>query len=215
MILAQVTDMKRTHIAISCLSLALFLGACSEDKPATQAPKEPEKPAEAVSAQSAFQKMYVMARAWAPDAQPIRMASIDLKQPKSEAGKAGAWECTFVTDRRNRSRRYTFAVVAVPESNLQKGVFASSEDTWSSGGQAKPFPIQSFKTDSVKAYEVAAAKSADYMKKHPDMPVKFLLEWTKRFPGPVWRVIWGESIALSSYSVFVDASTGDFKQIAR
>jgi hypothetical protein len=30
---------------------------------------------------------------------------------------------------------------------------------------------------------------------------------------PVWRVIWGESAGESSFSVLVDASTGDFIQI--
>ena len=29
-----------------------------------------------------------------------------------------------------------------------------------------------------------------------------------RFPDPTWRVIWGESVSASDYSVFIDATTG-------
>lgn len=160
--------MRRTYAILPCLPLLFLLTACSEEtKPAAVEKKEPEKPAEPVKAQYAFQQMYISARSWAPDAQPLRMASIDLKEVKSEAGKAGAWECTFVTERRHRTRRYTYSVVALPPSNLPEGVFGGSEDSWTSGGQARPFPIQAFKTDSTVAYEVAMKKSADCAKSIP------------------------------------------------
>jgi hypothetical protein len=114
-----------------------------------------------------------------------------------------------------RSRRYTYTDAAVPPANLQKGVFGGSEDPWAPGGQTRPFHIAALKTDAVAAYAVAMKKGADYAKKHPDMPMKFLLEATKQFANPAWRVIWGESAATSDYSIYVDASTGDFLKIAR
>lgn len=208
--------MKRTYSMIACVPLVLVLAGCSEEsKPTASEPKEPEKPAEAVTAQYAFQQMYITARAWAPDTKPIRMASLDLKEIKSEGGKAGAWECTFVTESRRRARRFTYSAVEVPASNLPKGVFGGSEDSWSGGGQATAFPIQAFKTDAVAAYDIAIKKGADYAKKNPNMPVKFLLEQTKRFPNPAWRVIWGESVALSGYSIFVDATEGKYLVTSR
>ena len=39
-------------------------------------------------------------------------------------------------------------------------------------------------------------------------PVNFLLEFTPRFPDPVWRVMWGDTAGLAQYTVFVDAATG-------
>ncbi len=42
------------------------------------------------------------------------------------------------------------------------------------------------------------------------MPVNFILEWTPRFPNLAWRVLWGESVSTSPYSVFVDATNGQF-----
>ena len=48
------------------------------------------------------------------------------------------------------------------------------------------------------------------MKKNPDMQISYLLELTTHFPNPVWRVIWGDSVSHSSYSILVDASTGQY-----
>jgi hypothetical protein len=36
------------------------------------------------------------------------------------------------------------------------------------------------------------------------------MEQTKRFPDVTWRVIWGESVGTSDYSVYVDATTGQY-----
>jgi hypothetical protein len=32
----------------------------------------------------------------------------------------------------------------------------------------------------------------------------------KKYQDPVWRIIWGESAGTSDFSVYVDASTGDY-----
>jgi hypothetical protein len=47
------------------------------------------------------------------------------------------------------------------------------------------------------------------------MPINFQLELTARFPNPCWRVIWGETISKSNYSILVDASTGAYQQTLR
>ena len=48
--------------------------------------------------------------------------------------------------------------------------------------------------------------------KNPGKPVTFLLEKIAKYPDPVWRVIWGESVGTSNFSVYVDASTGEYKE---
>ncbi|MGE5569357.1 MAG: hypothetical protein ACM3S5_10010 [Rhodospirillales bacterium] len=208
--------MKTVYSMIACVSLLLVLAGCSEGtKPVASEPKEPEPPPEAVTAQQAFQQMYITARSWAPDAKLLRMASLDLAEIKSEGGKAGAWECIFVSERRQRARRYTYSAVEVASPSLPKGVSAGSEDSWAGGGQAKPFLVQAFKTDSAAAYETAMKRGAEYTKKNPNMPIKFLLEQTSRFPNPAWRVFWGESVATSGYSIFVDASDGRYLATSR
>jgi hypothetical protein len=49
-----------------------------------------------------------------------------------------------------------------------------------------------------------------FVKKSPDKPIMFLLEKTRRFPDLAWRVIFGESVGTSEYSVFIDATTGAY-----
>jgi hypothetical protein len=100
------------------------------------------------------------------------------------------------------------------EGNLHQGVFALLEEGYSPQGAASPFSIAAIKIDSDQAYDVAAEKSADYIKKNPDKPITYLLEQNRRFPDLTWRVIWGESVSTSDYSVYVDASTGKYLEKA-
>jgi len=207
--------MQRGHpflIPVPCL---LLLAACGPAPKTAEKAKEPPKPPEPVSAQWAFHQMYVYARSWAPDATPLRLASIELSEVPCKAGKCGAWEAVFVSPRLGRARRLTYSVIEA-EGNLHKGVFAGLEETWTGPrGQAEPFPVAAFKVDATAAHELAMKRGADYAKKNPDMPMSYLLEKTKRFPNPAWRVIWGRSVATSGYSIFVDASTGDYLATAR
>lgn len=194
---------KHAYAAFSLfLSLALF--SCST--PTATTPKEPEKPASPLTGRQAFQQMYPMARTWATDAQPVQLQSINLPQVKSVDGKAGAWTAEFYSASRGRSKMYSWSAVEA-EGNLHKGVFAGPDE---SSRPKQVFEIAAIRTDSEEAYKIAADKSAEYMKKNPDQPIFFVLEMTNRFPDLAWRVVWGESIAASSYSVFVDASTGKF-----
>jgi hypothetical protein len=108
-------------------------------------------------------------------------------------------------------------VIEAP-GNLHKGVFALGEEGWSGRGPSKPFSIQALKIDSDAAYETAVKKgkkAAEYIKANPDKNVVFLLEQTNKFPSLTWRVIWGESVGTSNYSVFVDASSGEYLETMR
>jgi hypothetical protein len=159
--------------------------------------------------------MYIQARTWAADAQPLRLSSFNLKEVASSGGKCGAWQATFVSDQLRKARTYTFSVIESP-GNVHEGVFAGREEPWSGPhGQTRPFLVQALKVDSDEAYETAEKKSTDYLKKYPDMPVQFLLESTPRFPNLTWRVIWGETVGASDYSVFIDATTGGYLQTVR
>lgn len=199
----------RLHRLAVATSVALFLclWGCSD------APKEApvRRPApQPVSAQSAFQQMFISARGWAPDAQPLRVAEIDVDEVKAEAGKAGAWEALFVSPSGRSVRRYVFSVVHRPARNLRGGVNAEPSEAWSAGGGAEPFLVQALKTDSTAAYEVAAKRGREYARKNPGQPVKFLLEKTRRFPNPAWRVYWGETPASAGMAILVDATTGEY-----
>jgi len=192
------------------LPLLILLCACG-DAPKSEKAKEAAKPLEPVTGRQAFQRMYPSARSWALDATPFRLRDIHLSQVKAEKGKAGAWEAMFVSPSLGKSKTYTYSTIEA-EGNLHQGVFGGPEEGYvaSTRGPTFPFEIAAIKTDSDQAFNAAAEKSADYIKKYPDKPLSFILERTNRFPDLTWRVIWGESVSTSDYSVFVDATTGKF-----
>lgn len=205
--------MSRLPLARWPLAAALLLSACS-DAPKTEAPKAPEKPPEALTGRQAFQRMYPQARAWAIDAQPLLVRSINLAQVKSGKGTAGAWEAVFVSTSKSQSRSYTYSSAEAP-GNLHEGVFAGQLESYSGPrGASFPFSTMAIKVDSDQAFDTAAEKSQDYIKKHPDVAMSFVLEQTRRFPDLTWRVIWGESAAASDYSVYVDATLGTYLEKA-
>ena len=197
---------------------AIVLSSCA-DAPQKAVQKAPAPPPEPVTGSSAFFQMYTAARGWASDLQSIRMTSINLPEVKKVLGKAAAWQATFVSPERHSARTYTYSVIE-SAGNLHKGVFAGLEEGWSGPrGPAKPFVIQALKKDSDAAYETAmkkGKKAAEYSKANPDKNISFLLEQNIKFPNHLtWRVIWGDSVGTSNYSVYVDASTGEYLETMR
>ena len=191
--------------------MVLLLTSCSETP--TVAKKEPEKPPEPVTGQSALYKMFQVARSWGSDAQVLKMNSIELSDvPNVPRGKAAAWEATFTSASRSQARSYTYSIIEA-QGNLHKGVFAGLEEGWTGPrGINTSFLMAAVKVDTDAAYQTALAQAGDYDKKNPGKPVTFLLERINRFPNPVWRVVWGESVGTSNFSVYVDASTGEYKE---
>ena len=197
------------------LILTLILTACSEaTKPSGEQPKEPEKPAEPITGRRAFHQTLVAARTWAPDVEVLSLSSIHMEGVQEEPGKTGAWQATFVSPSRGKAKMFTNSVVE-GAGNLHKGVFAGLEENYMARGQAKPFNVAAIKTDSDEVYKTALEHGTEYSKKNPNLPISFVLELTPRFPNPAWRVIWGESVSSSNFSIFVDASTGRYLQTMR
>jgi len=198
----------KTFTLFCSAALLLLLAGCSTETPAPQKKAE-EKPPEPVTGRQALQQMYIAARGWASDIQVIRVTSILLPEVKAEPGKAAAWRALFFSPSQNKARDWTYSVVE-SEGNLHKGPFAGFDQSWSSSGEAKPFSMAAIKIDSDQAYHTALKKGAEYDKKNPGKPITFLLEANNKFPDVSWRVIWGESAGTSSFSIYVDASTGEY-----
>ena len=205
--------MRFLHVSAAVgATLFLLLAGCSETP---QPAAEKAKPAEPVTGQSELFKMYSVARTWAADIQTLRARSIRLSEVKSAEGKSGAWEATFVSESKGRARTYTYSVVEA-QGNLHEGVFAGLEEAYTGPrGQEKPFPTTVLRVDTDKAYGVAMKQGVEYARKNPKMPISFLLELTPRHADPAWRVIWGESVSTSAYSVLVDGITGDYLETLR
>jgi hypothetical protein len=176
--------------------------------------KEPEKPAEPVGGRYAFHQTFITARTWATDLELLRVRNLPLGNLPSAPGKAAIWEVTFVSPGKQRSRAYTYSVVE--QENIHKGVFGGLEESYTGPkGQASAFPTAALKIDTPAAWEAAAGKSKEYIQKNPDSVITYVLEKTPRHPNPTWRVIWGTSAATAGYSVYVDATTGEFLERMR
>lgn len=198
-------------LLLSACGLTFLLVGCSEQPQAAaknDAVKKEEKTAPPLSGQSALYRMYQVARAWAPDAQVLKMNSMHLPEIDAERGKAGAWQATFTSAAQSAARSYTNSV-AEEEGNLHKGVFPGQPESWS-GPAEKSFLIAAVKTDTDAAYKTALEHAGDYDTKNPKQTISFLLEKQPKYPDPVWRVIWGESVGTSGLSVLIDATTGKY-----
>jgi hypothetical protein len=200
--------MKRSIGALIAVFMLAAMTACSSsDQSAEQ--KEEAKPLDAKTGREAFQSMYVAARGWKQDAMPLQLKNIPLAQVTAGPGKSGAWQAIFVSPSAGRARTFTWCAIEM-EGNLHKGVFGTPDERWSGpSGDTVPFTAIALKVDTDDALKTALAKSEDYVKKHPNAQVIFLLEQNHRFADLSWRILWGESIATSDYSVFVDATTGE------
>lgn len=197
------------------LPMLVLLVSCGEAPQSGQpAAKKEVKPPEAVTGRYALYQMFAPARGWALDAQVLELKSIQLPEVQAARGKAGAWQATFVSPSRGTARTYTYSVIEAP-GNLHKGTFAGLEQSYRARGQNSPFLIAAVKTDSGEVFETALKKGADYDKKNAGLPINFILEKTPRFPNPAWRVVWGSSVSRSNFSIYVDASTGNYLQTMR
>jgi hypothetical protein len=195
-----------TRRRLLALSPVLLLPACSSTPP----PKtEPAKAAEPITGLHALYQMYTAARAWAQDLLILRYASINIAEVQQQPGKSAAWQVVFVSAALKKSRTYTFSVYDA-SATLRLGLFPDAPQDWA--GDGKTFPIDAAKTDTDVVWETALKHGEDYNKKNPKTPISYTLGMD-RGNDPVWRVIWGQSAGESSFSVLVDASTGEFMRI--
>jgi hypothetical protein len=206
--------MKRA--AIFFLSAVFLMTSCSTPSTKTaetKKAKEPEKP-EPVGAMKAFYRMYQSARTLSPDVEVMKLESISMNAIPGKDGMYPAWRAYFVSSSRRAAKAFTYSVVEA--EGLYKEVFGGHEEAYGGPrGQTTPFSHLALKIDSDAAFKTAVSKSEAFLKKNPDLSVFMVLEKVKEFGNPVWRVYWGASIATSSYSIYVDASTGDYLKTMR
>jgi hypothetical protein len=187
------------------LAPALIISACDS----APEKKVVEKAPEPVTGLHALYQLYTSARTWAQDLQILSYSSINIREVPHQPGKAAAWQVVFVSPSLSQSRTITFSVYEASVT-LHQGIFPDAPQRWSGGG--KPFLLEMAKADTDVVWETALKHGADYNSKNPDIPITYTLGMD-RGTDPVWRVMWGQSAGESSFSVLVDASTGEFVRI--
>lgn len=205
--------MRRISV-LMMLALALILLSACESKKEPSSQSETAKPEaqapEYETARLAFQKLYVAARAFSPDVQPFKLQSGYTKGAPVQEGKAGIWFASFASPARRQLKSYTWSGVS-GENMPDRGISHGTEDEYNpANSSTRVFDINFLKVDSDKAIKVADEHGgAALMKKDPNQPVIFQLEWNGK-NQLIWHVIYGESRNTASLIVDVDASSGAY-----
>src|SRR3984885_14335522 len=98
------------YASLCAIFLLSWLSACSDDsnKPAEHAKPEVKGP-ELITARSAFQKLYVAARGWNPDAKPYRIESSTTSDSNGQDGKWAIWRASFASAASHTTKPYIWS----------------------------------------------------------------------------------------------------------
>jgi hypothetical protein len=218
--------MKRNLDAIVTLAMLLALFGCSsgnQEKPnpatpggqttaATQS-ADSEHHGEALTGRVAFQKMYVAARNWSPDAQGFRLESQTTSDSNGAEGKSAVWRARFGSRARTAAKPILWSGSSDPDAP-SRGLDAGGEDSFNaSNSSTRPFDIAFLKADSDKAFQVAQEHGGKkVLQKNPKTPVYYLLQWDPQKNTLVWHVSYGDR---GDPRIAVNASTGEFIRVEK
>ena len=206
---------------IGCIALALLVSCSPEKKAESQPASQPAAKPAAREAQfetgrTAFQKMFLAARLWAPDVRPFRLQSQFTADAPTAEGKAGLWRASFASPSKRMMKLFAWSGLVGTDAPEQ-GISFSAEDSWSpSNSSTVPFDIAFLKVDSDKAYEVAQKNGGDKLtKRDPKQPVMFQLAWDASKNQLVWHVLYGENPTETKLRIAVDATSGNFIRVEK
>jgi hypothetical protein len=208
--------MKKLRMVV--LALVLFtMAACSSEpsKPA-QTEKPQPKATELQTGRYAFQKLYIAARGWAHDAQPFRLESQVTADAKGKDGKATVWRASFASPAGRSAKPYGWSGSDAQDAPT-RGISPGTEDTYSpSNSFTQVFDSAFLKVDSDKALEVAQKHGGDkVLEKDPDIPILYVLDWSRATNELIWHVIYGSSRDDAKLRVAVNGTTGEFIRVEK
>lgn len=212
--------MKRYVPLASACCLLLLLSACSsgsqqksgqpsgEPAPAPAAPKT-----ETSTGRIAFQRMYVAARTWTPDAQGFRLESQPTSDSSGVDGRSAVWRARFGSSGKGAAKPIMWVGSIDPDAPA-RGLTPGGEDSFNpSNSSTRQFDIAFLRADSDKAFEVAQKRGGKkILDKDPKTPVRYLLNWDTQRNTLVWHVTYGEKNLLR---IAVNASTGEFIRVEK
>lgn len=202
-------------LALAMMLLAL-LGACSSDSDKTAETKPEVKGPELITARSAFQKLYIAARGWNPDAKPFRLESTATSDGKGQDGKWAVWRGGFASPARRVVKSYTWSGSAA-DGAPSRGVSPGIEDSYSpTNSSMQVFDMAFLKVDSDQAFAIAQKHGGDkILEQAPDTPVIYVCDWNHNTSELTWHVIYGAVREGAKLTVAVNASTGAFIRVEK
>src|SRR5581483_1564925 len=206
---------------LSLVALFLLALAGCQSKPAAnggnvssaEAPKP--KTAQYETGREAFQKTYIAAHNWAPDAKPFRLESQYTPDAPVSEGKAGIWRASFGSASRRGMESFQWTGIVSPDT--EQGISHGSEDSFSpTNTSTQTFDMAFLKVDSDKAYDVAEKHGGEKLTKaDPKIPVFFTLDWDHQKNKLIWHVAYGSNGDDAKLRVAVDATEGTFFRVEK
>lgn len=203
--------------AALAIALLALLSACSSESSKPEETAKPEAPkSELITGRSAFQKVYIAARGWKPDAKPYRLDSMATSDGNGHDGKWAVWRGSFASASQRAVKSYTWSG-SVADGAPSRGVNPGIEDSYNpSNSNTQVFDIAFLKIDSDQAFETAQKHGGDkVLEKAPDTPVIYICDWNHNTNELVWHVIYGANREGAKLTVAVNASTGEFIRVEK
>jgi hypothetical protein len=164
---------------------------------------------QALLGRAAFQKTYISARGWQPDAMPYEEHSQPTKEVPGEEGKAAVWTAGFGSVNRGLAKTFTW-------SGITHSMTPSAEDTFDPrNSSTHTFDLGFLKTESDAAYKIAQEHGGKKLTdRDPKIPIAYRLGWSQRDNTLEWHVMYGGD-ADPKLTVAINATTGQFVRIEK
>ncbi len=190
----------------------LMLVACGEPAPTptTQPMAAAKKEPALYTGKACLSQMASSAARWQADALPIHMESHVNAESNGQEGKATIWRAMFASASRGTSRAFTCSGSRLKDEP-SIGVSATTEIGSAPGIASSMFQPFLLTIDSDRVFAIAKEHGGDVLlKKDPQQPVIYTLDWDSKNKELVWAVMFGTSNADSKGFAVIDASTGKF-----
>jgi hypothetical protein len=209
----KMSSVRYSSVMLLIMSLVL-LSACSSDSGKPEEAKPEAKTPELIAARSAFQKLYVAAHGWNPDAKPYRIESVATSDGNGQDGKWAVWRGSFASVAQRSEKTYTWSG-STANGAPDRGVNPGIEEGYSpSNSSTQVFDMAFLKTDSDQAFRTAQKHGGDkVLEKDPNTPITYICDWNRNTNQLIWHVIYGTGRNDSKLTVAVDASTGEFIRV--
>jgi hypothetical protein len=196
------------------LAISFPLSACGsapKTPSATAATVAPEKKEPVLyTGKNCMSQMESAAARWQPDAMPIHLESGLNAESNGQNGKSTIWHGMFASPSRGTWRSFTCSGSRLEEEPAI-GVSGSIEMASSPETAGAMFQPLLLIVDSDKAYETAQENGgAKLLKKNPEQPVLYSLNWDAKTRKLVWAVMYGTSHSDSKGMGLIDATSGKF-----
>jgi hypothetical protein len=193
-------------IGIGCSSSSKEAGSTPETTASTPQKKDPVL----YTGKNCLSEISYYASKWQPDALPVHLESVPNSEDNGQDGKATVWTGTFAS-----ASRASYKVFTCSGSRLKdappSGVTAGSENASPPEIARNVFQPILLIVDSDAAFAAAQPNGgAALIKKDPQQPVMYTLDWDSKGRQLDWVVIFGASRADSKGLGVIDASTGKF-----